>query len=325
MSARAITVAFTLGLAAIGGTAHAQDYPTQPLRFIVTGPAGSPTDIVARRVALRLTERLKQQIIVDNRAGGRTVGPGEVAKAPPDGHTLLFTVDTYITVNPALYKKLPYDPARDFAPVSIVAALKNFILAVHPSAPVRSVKEYVALARQNPGKVTAANTGAGGPAHLVTALFALNTKIQLLNVPYKGGNLALNDLMGGYVDSMFAPAQNTIGAVNDRRLVGLAVTSSARLPTLPGVPTFAEAGFPDFSLNHGFWYGVLAPAATPPGVVARLAQAIRDELANTELRAAYTAMGVDPIGSTTADFARIIKEDTARWAAVIREAKITVE
>lgn len=317
--------AFSIFLVIVSNLAASQEYPTKPIRFVVTGPAGGPTDIIARRLSLKLADKFKQQIIIDNRAGGRTVGPGEVAKAAPDGYTLLFTVDTYITVNQWLYKSLPYNPSRDFAPVSIVASLKNFILAVHASMPARNVQEYVALARKNPGRISAANAGSGSPAHLVTSLFALEAKIDLLHVPYKGGNLAISDLMGGYVDSMFAPAQNAIGLIKDGKMIALAVTGNKRIASLPSVSTFAEAGFPGFSLNEGFWYGVLAPAATPQPIIDILAKAIMGELSTEDMRAAYRAIGVDPIGNTPSEFSKIISHDMARWSAVIRDARITVE
>ena len=305
-------------------TAVAQQYPSKPIRFVVTGPSGGPTDIIARRLSVKLADRLGQQIIIENRAQGRTVGPDAVAKAAPDGYTLLFTVDTYITVNPALYSNLSYSP-RDFAPISIIASLKNFILSVHPSLPPRSVDEFVAYARSRPGQVSAANAGSGSPAHLVTSLFALRARVELLHVPYKGGNLALTDLAGGQVNSMFAPAQNAIPSIKDGRIIPLAVTGPQRIESLPSVPTFAEAGLADFSLNEGFWYGLLAPVATPQGIIARLARDIRDEVADTGLQNAYRGMGVDPVGNSPAEFARIISDDLARWAVVIRDARIKVE
>lgn len=318
-AALAVVVAFLSGLA------QAQEYPAKPIRFIVTGPVGSPTDIVARRLTAKLGERFRQQIVVVNRAGGRTIGPGDVATAEPDGYTWLFTVNTYITVNPWLYKRLPYDPSRDFAPVSIVASLRNFILAVHPSFPVRSVQDYIAFARKHPGKITAANAGSGSPAHLVTSLFALEAKIPLLHVPYKGGNIALADLMGGYVDSMFAPAQNAIGLISSGRIVPLAITAPKRIAPLPSVPTFPEAGVPGFTLEEGFWYGVLGPAATPRAIIDKIATAIVEEMRNEEIRNAYREMGVDPVGNSPSDFARIIDRDRAKWSKVVRDARITVE
>jgi tripartite-type tricarboxylate transporter receptor subunit TctC len=305
--------------------ASSQEFPNKPIRFIVTGPVGSPTDIVARRLTAKLADRFRQQIVVVNRAGGRTIGPGDVATADPDGYTWLFTVNTYITVNPWLYKRLPYDPARDFVPVSIVASLRNFILAVHPSVPVRSVKEYIQMSLRQPGKVSAANAGSGSPAHLVTALFALEAKVSLLHVPYKGGNIALTDLMGGYVDSMFAPAQNAIGVINDGKIIPLAITAPKRIAPLPKVPTFAEAGVPGITLDEGFWYGVLGPAATPRAIVKTLSDAIVRELRTEDMRTGYAVLGVDPIGNSPSEFAAIIERDRTKWSRVVREAQITVE
>lgn len=305
-------------------SAIAQGYPSKPVRFIVTSPAGGPTDIIARRLSAKLADRLGQPIIIENRAQGRTIGPDLVAKAPADGYTLLFTVDTYITVNPWLFSNLAYSP-RDFAPVSMVASLRNFILCVHPSVQARSLRDYIGLARAKPGEISVANAGSGSPAHLVASLFALRAGIEVLHVPYKGGNLAITDLMSGQVASMLAPAQNAIGPIKDGRMIPLAVTGTQRFAPLPSIPTFAEAGLPEFNLNEGFWYGLLAPAATPQAIVARLARDVRDEVAGAELQNAYRAIGIDPIGNTPAEFAKIIGEDLARWQAVVRDARIKVE
>jgi tripartite-type tricarboxylate transporter receptor subunit TctC len=313
-----------LSLAA-ADTSRASDFPSRPIRLIVPSSAGGPTDIIARRYADKLADRLGQRIIIENRAGGRTVGPGEAAAAPPDGYTLLFTVDAYITVNPALYPTLPYDPQKDLTPVAVVAALNNFVLAVHPSVAVRTVREYVDLARSKPKGMSAANAGSGSPAHLVTALFALKANVELLHVPYRGGNLAVSDLIGGHVPSMFAPAQNAVGPVKEGRLIPLAVTGRTRFGLLPDVPTFAEAGFPELDLNQGFWYGMLAPAATPRPIIEKVANAMLDIARSDEMKKSLAAIGIDAVALGPDEMRRTIVDDTARWAAVVKEAGIKVE
>lgn len=303
----------------------ASDFPLKPIKFIVPSSAGGPTDLIARRFGEKLGERLGQRIIIENRAGGRTVGPGEVANAARDGYTLLFTVDAYLTVNPALYTALPYDPKKDFASVAIVAALNNFVLAVHPSVPVRTVRQYVDLAKAKTKGMSAANAGSGSPAHLVTALFALKAEVELLHVPYRGGNLAVSDLIGGHVPSMFAPAQNAVGPVKEGLIVPLAVTGRSRFSLLPDVPTFAEAGFPSIDLNQGFWYGVVAPAGTPPEVLSRLAKEFTEIAKSEDMVKSLATLGVDAVALGPEEMTRTIQDDTMRWGAIVREAGIKVE
>jgi tripartite-type tricarboxylate transporter receptor subunit TctC len=319
---RVLCLAFVLAVHLPAVADAASDYPSKPIRFIVPSSPGGPVDLIARRFSDKLSSRVGQTIIVENRAGGRTIGPGEVAKAAPDGYTLLFTVDTYLTVNPALYPKLQYDPRRDFAPVAILAALNNFILSVHPSVPVRTVREYVDMAKGKPGAMSAANAGLGSPAHLVTALFALRTNVDLLQVPYKGGNLAVSDLIGGHVNSMFAPAQNAVGPIKQKMLVPLAVTGNKRFALLPDVPTFAEAGFPEVDLSLGFWYGVVAPAATPSDVVAKLAKELIEIAKSAEMVKSLAAIGIESVGIGPKEMGKIMQDDMARWSIVIREAGI---
>jgi tripartite-type tricarboxylate transporter receptor subunit TctC len=301
------------------------EFPDKPVKFIVTSPPGGPTDLIARRFGDALSKRIGQSVIIENRAGGRTVGPGEVAKAAPDGYTLLFTVDTYLTVNPALFSSLPYDPIKDFKPVAVVASLQNFILAVHPSVPVKSVKEYVERAKSQPKELSAANAGVGSPAHLVTALFALKSDINLLHVSYRGGNLAINDLLGGHVASMFMPAQNGLGPIGQKQVVPLAVTGAERFALLPDVPTFAEAGFPAVDLNQGFWYGVVAPAATPAPIVAKLGAELTAIAESDEMKKSLGAMGIKATPLGPDDMKKTIADDTGRWGAIIREAGIKIE
>ena len=318
----AIVAALLLFFATAVGASDA--FPSKPIRFVVSGPAGGPTDIIARRIGERLASRVGQRVIVDNRPG-RTIAPGDIARAQPDGYTLLFTVDSYLTVSPTLYSNLNYDAGKDFAPVAIVAALNNFVLAVHPGVAARSVSAYIDLARHKAQSVTAANAGTGSPAHLVTALFALTAGVDLLHVPYRGGGQALNDLIGGQVMSMFIPAQLASGPVKDGRVMPLAVTGRKRFALLPEVPTFAEAGMPNLDLNQGFWYGVLAPAGTPDGVVTVLATALLDIAGSEEMKKSLAAMGIEALALGPAEMAKILGDDAQRWARVVRDARITGE
>ena len=313
-------------LLVLASTFSLADYPDKPIKLIVTYPAGGPTDVIARNVAQKLSEALKQPIVVENRGGANGIlGMEAVAKSSPDGYTLAFTVDSTLTANAALYRKLPYDPQKDFIPVSVVASLTTFVLAVHPSVPADTVKAFRDLATAKPRSLTMANAGNASPAHLVAALFEYKAKIDLTPVPYKGGAPATADLVGGQVNAMFVPATNAVPLVKGGKLKALAVTSPKRFAELPGVPTMAEAGLPEFDLNKGFWYAILAPAGTPEPVIARLNSALGPLLASSELRAALAKLGVETLGTTPAEARALIETDTRRWAEVIRANRITLD
>jgi tripartite-type tricarboxylate transporter receptor subunit TctC len=316
----------TFAILAIFATCALAEYPDKPVRLIVPYPAGGPTDVIGRNIAQRLADSLKQAFVIENRGGANgIIGMEAVAKAEPDGYTLAFTVDSTLTANPTLYKKLPYNAQKDYAPVSVAASLTTFVLAVHPSVPADTLAKFRALAAAKPRGMTMANAGNASPAHLVAALFEYTSHAELTPVPYKGGAPAVADLVGGQVNAMFVPATNAGPLVKSGKLKALAVTSTKRFVQLPDVPTFAEAGLPEFDLNKGFWYAILAPAGTPEPVIASLNAAVVSVLAIRELRDALAKFGVETLGTTPAEARALTEADTKRWAEVIRANRIQLD
>jgi tripartite-type tricarboxylate transporter receptor subunit TctC len=310
---KSITAAIVL-LAA--STAHAQQYPTKPLRFVVPFAAGGGSDLVARTVAAKITESIGQTVIVDNRAGAAgTIGADIVAKSPPDGHTLLLGSSGPIAINPSLYAKLPYDAARDFAPVSVVTVMP-FLLVVHPALPVKSVKELVALAKARPGQLNYGSPGSGSTTHLANELFKSMTGVQITHVPYKGVAPAATDLISGQVQMMSGDLSTLLPHVRSQRMRALAVTGANRSSLLPDVPTVAESGVPGYEASG--WFGVLVPAATPPAIIERLNTAVVKGLAAGDARDRLGALGGDVGGSTPEQFAARIKAESAKWAKLIK-------
>ncbi len=307
-------------------TAHAADeYPSAPIRLIVPSTAGGPTDLIARLFSQKLSSRLNQRVVIENRPGARAIAPTEVARARPDGHTILFTVDTYLTTDPLIYASLPYDPIKDFEPVAIVTALNSLVLTASPKLDVKTLSEYLEKAKASPGTISIANSGNGAPNHLVASFFALHSGARFLHVPYRGANLAVSDLIGGHVSSMFVPAQNAVGPIKEGRMIPLAVTGKNRFRLLPEVPTFAEAGQPDIQLDQGFWYGAVVPAGTPQAIVAKLSREFLEIAKSDDIQKSLTAMGLDPLPLDAKDMAKTIRDDTARWGDVIRKAGIKIE
>lgn len=294
--------------------AAAQSYPSKPVRFVVPYPAGGVNDTVARL--------LGQQWIVDNRPGrGGTIGTDGVARAAPDGYTLVHGGMGSLTLAPFL-GKVPYDTLRDFVPITLTARAPN-VLAVHPSLPARSVKELIALAKAHPDKLSYATSGVGSTPHLSAALFVSMAGIRMVHVPYKGGAPATIDLVAGQVPVGFAPIVSVLPHIGSGRLRGLGITSLERSPTLPKVPTIAEAGLPGFEMNP--WFGVLGPAGIPPDIVAKLNAELVRILRSGEVAAQFAAQGVDPAHSTPAQFAAVIKSDLEKWGKVIAQAGIKSE
>jgi len=307
------------GLASVGlsmPSASAADYPTKPIRLVVPFPPGGTTDILARAVAQKLSETWNQQVIVDNRPGaGGNIGSDLVAKAAPDGYTLVMgTVGTH-AINPNLYAKMPYDHVKDFAPVILVAGVPN-VLVVNPSLPVHSVKELIDYAKANPGKLNFASSGNGTSIHLSGELFKTMAGVQMTHVPYKGSSPALADLMGGQVQLMFDNLPSSLGLIKGGKLRAIAVTSATRAAALPDVPTIAESGLPGFEASS--WFGVLAPAATPHEIVAKLNGTIALWLATPEAKEKLLAQGAIAAGGSPEDFARHIDRETAKWAKVVK-------
>lgn len=301
----------------------AQVYPAKPVRVIVPTPAGGNPDFIARPVLQKMGENLKQAFIIDNRPGAAgTIGVELVVRAVPDGYTLLFGAIGHVASPPALYEKLAYDAVRDLAPISRIADAP-FALFVHPSLPVKSVRELVALAKGRPGQLTYASFGVGSFTHFITEAWSSATGAKLIHVPYKGSAPAATALLGGEVMLSFDALQSTLPQVRSTRLRALAIGAERRLPVAAEIPTFAEAGFPGFVAAA--WFGLFAPAAAPREVVARLHGEVVKALATPEIREQFERAGIEPIGSTPEQFAQLVRNDIARFVRIAREAGIRAE
>ena len=298
----------------------ADPYPTKPVRLIVGFAPGGANDLVARAVATRLSPRLGQQVVVENRAGaGGNIATELVARAAPDGYTMLLASIASFAMSPALLGKVPFDPLTDFAPVTL-AAWVTAILSVHPSLPAASVKQFVALAKQQPGKISYASPGVGSIAHLSSELFWHTAGIKLNHIPYKGGGPAVADAIAGHVDSIFGIVSTQVPHIESGRLRGLGVTSPKRSAALPKVPTIAEAGYPGFDASG--WLGFAFPAKTPQAIVERMHRETVAVLKLREVEAHLEGLGLDADTSDPAKFHALIKADYARWGKLIREAGI---
>jgi tripartite-type tricarboxylate transporter receptor subunit TctC len=306
-------------LALVAPLAGAQSYPTKPVRMIVPSQAGGGADIVARTIGQKLTEALGQQFVVDNRIG--IVGAEMVAKAVPDGYTLMFTTSA-LAVRASVYQKLPFNVLKDFQPVTQALSQSN-VLVVHPSLPVKNVKELVALAKARPGEL---NYGSGGNAtsnHLAGELFKLLAKIDVVHVPYRGVPLAITDLVAGRVQYIFGSPVSTLPQVKDGKLRLLAVTTPKRTPALPEVPTIAEAGVPGYAFTG--WMGLFGPAGTPRPIVDRLHAETVKILRQPEITRRLRIEAAEPVGSSPAEFTAFVQDEVARWTQVARDAKIKVD
>lgn len=305
--------------------AHAQTgagFPAKPVRLVIPYPPGGGTDTIGRPLAQRVGENLKQQMIVDNRGGaGGNIGMELVAKAPPDGYTLVLALTAQLAVNPALYKKLPYDPVKDFEPISLLAT-GPYILIVHPSLPARSLKELIALARARPGQLSYASSGNGSGGHLAAALLEMMAGIKMLHVPYKGGGPALVDLLAGNVQVLFNTYATSKPHIDSGRVRALAVSTAKRL-TGVDIPTIAELGLPGY--DAGVWYAVLAPAGTPRDIITKLNSEFVRGLASAEMKSLLAKAAIEPIGSTPEELAKFMKDEIAKWGKVVREAKVHVD
>jgi len=300
----------------------AQTFPVKPVRIIVPFPAGGGVDIVARGLAPLLSERWKQQAIVDNRPGaGTVIGTEIAAHSPPDGYSLLLA-NTAHAINATLYKKLPFDPVADFSPITLIATQPS-VLVVHPSVPVKSVKELIALVRAKPGALNYASSGNGTPPHLSAAMFTNMTNTQLTHVPYKGAAPALTDLLGGQVQLMFATIISVGPHLPSGRVRPIAVTSAKRSPTLPELPTVAESGVPGFEATA--WFMLMAPAKTPPALVERIYRDTAEVLGRRDVKERYAKEGAEPVGNTPAQALSYLKSEIARWGKVVTAAKIQPE
>jgi tripartite-type tricarboxylate transporter receptor subunit TctC len=296
--------------------ANAQTYPSKSIRMVVPFPPGGTTDILARTIGQKMAEDWGQPVVIDNRPGaGGNIGSDLVAKAPPDGYTLLMgTISTH-AINPSLYKKLPFDPARDFAPISRVGTLPN-ILIVHPSVPVKSVKELIELAKSKPGDLNFASSGVGTSLHLSGELFNSMAGVKLVHIPYKGSSPALADLLGGQVKIMFDNLPSALPHVKAGKLKPLAVTSTKRVAVLPEVPTVSESGLPGFEVTS--WFAVYAPAKTPKDIVTKLNGEIVKILRSADVKDKLAQLGVDAAPTTPEELATFAKAETEKWGKVVK-------
>jgi len=318
-----VRIRAALLLAALCTAAHADVYPSRPIRFVVAFPPGGGTDIIARSIAQKLSERVSQQVLVDNRPGaGGNIGTDIVAKSTPDGYTMLMGSAGPLAINASLFKSMPFDPQHDLAPVTLAASTPN-VLVVNPSLNVATVGELVALAKKNPGKINFASSGFGTPAQLAGELFNSMAGVKLVHVPYKGASPALADLLGGQVQVMFSTMPPALPHVKDGKLRALAVTSLKRSPAAPDLPTLDEAGLPGFEAIT--WHGVVLPAGAPAEVIGKLNREIVAILHLPDVVERLSAQGAEPVGSTPEEFAAYIRSETAKWAKVVRESGATAE
>ncbi len=293
------------------------------MRIIVPYPAGGSLDLIGRVYAKGFSDSLGQQFVVDNRGGANgNVGTEAVANAAPDGYTLVITSSSNLTINPNVYRKMPFDVQRDLAPISLVAVQRN-ILVVNPSLPVKSVKALVALAKAKPGSINYGSSGIGSSAHMSSELFRLVTGAEMTHVPYKGVGPATNDLIAGQIPLMFNNLAVSTPFVRNGRLRALAITGGGRHPSLPEVPSMAEAGFPGVDVS--LWEALLVPAATPPDIIAKLNNETIKAAQNPDVRQRLASAGADPSTGTPQQLAQMIRSETAKWAKVVKDAKIVQE
>jgi tripartite-type tricarboxylate transporter receptor subunit TctC len=305
------------------GAARADDYPSRPIRIIVPYAPGGGADTVARIVARRVTDTIGQPLVIENRTGaGSILGTDAVAKAEPDGYTLLLGQSGPISINPAVYKDLRYDPVKDFAPVTMTTAYP-YILVVNAKLPARSLPEFVALAKSQPGAMNYGTTGIGAANHLVAELFNGKAGLKMTHIPYRGTALAVGDLVAGQVTMVFGDPISVLPHMQSGSLRALAVTSLQRSAVAPEVPTVAENGFPGFEALA--WHGILAPAKTPPAIVKKLNAEIVNALKHPETQALLVKQAMQTVGNTPEDFAAFIRNDIAVWKAVAAEADVSVK
>jgi tripartite-type tricarboxylate transporter receptor subunit TctC len=305
--------------------AWAQDYPVQPVRIVVSVAPGGTNDIVARLIGQALSERMKQSFVIENRTGADgTIAAAAVARATPDGYTLLLGNTSLLAIQPSLFTKLPYDTKRDFAPVSIIAESPS-VLVANAALPVHTLQEFITYAKARPGKLAYGSPGSGSPFHLAGELFKTQAGIDMIHVPYRGAAPALTDLLGGQVQAMFDNVPHVMEYIRSGKLRALAVTTSERLPELPDVPTMAQAGFPGAESRS--FFALVAPAGTPAPVLSALASALSQSLADAEMKSKLAELGANPIGGTPAQAKRYLEQESTRWAKAVDAsgARATIE
>ena len=309
-------------VACLVSAAQAQTYPVKPVRIISPFPPGGGNDTLCRTIAPKLTESLKQNVLVDNRPGANTIVGSEIlARSPPDGYTLILLPNVH-AINPSLYPKLPYHPIKDFAPISLVGS-SPMILAMHPSVPAKDVKGLIALARARAGQLAYGSSGNGSVGHMSGALFELMAGVKLQHIPYKGTAIMVTDVISGQISFTFGSALGVLPHVRSGRMRAIAVTGDKRSPAVPELPTIAEAGLPGFSII--LWYGLMAPGATPAELVARLNSEIVKAVSDPEIRNRLAGQGVDAAASTPAAFAELIASDLRKYADLIKRANVKAE
>jgi tripartite-type tricarboxylate transporter receptor subunit TctC len=304
-------------------SAAAQGYPAKSIRFIVPFPPGGGNDTIARLIGQKLTAATGQQVLVDNRPGaGGAIGAEAAAKSPADGYTMFLAGVATHGINPNLRRKIPYDPLRDFDAVSLIASAP-LLVVVHPSLPIKSVKQLVALAKARPGQINYASNGAGGSSHLAVELFNMMSGTKMTHIPYKGLAPALTDLLSGEVQVMFSSAVAMLPQVKAGKLRAIAMTGARRSPAIPDIPTVAEAGVPGY--ETGSWYGIVVPAGTPKAAIDRLSREIIAIVRAPEITSRLNDEAVIPVGSTPAEFSAHIRNELARWAKTIKQAGLAIE
>jgi tripartite-type tricarboxylate transporter receptor subunit TctC len=311
-------------LSLVGGAAGAAEpFPSHPLRIVVPFAAGGAVDVLARIAGQQLTETLGQPVAVENRTGaGGNVGGEAVAHAAPDGYTMLLATTGLMTINPTIYRAMPFSPSHDLAPVALLATVPN-LMVINPALPVHDVAEFIAYAKARPGKVFFASPGAGTGIHLSGELFKLMAGVDMVHAPYRGSAPALADLMAGEVQVMFDNMPSALPLAKAGKLRALAVTTARRAPALPDVPTLAESGLPGYDTSA--WFGILVPAATPPAIVDTLARALDHAMRRPEVGARLAELGAEPTPDTPAEFAAFIATETTKWSKLARDAHVTAE
>ena len=319
---RTLATVVTVTLAASPALAQTGDYPNRPVRIIVPQTAGGAVDIVARAIAQKLSETWGQQVIVDNRPGANgIIGMEALAKAKPDGYTLAAPFTSVLSINPFVYKKLPYDAFKDFAPV-MQSVTNVIVLVVHPSLPVRTVKDLVALGKSRPGDIVYGSFGVGNLTHLAGELFRMETGMKMVHVPYKGETPAVTDLIGGQYMLLFSTSAGVNSHIKEGRLRLLATGGEKRAAAYPDTPTMAEAGFPGAGVTG--WSGLAMPAGTPPEIVQKFSRDAARHVRSPEMMERLTALGAEPVGSTPEEFMAFIKSEADKWSRVIRDAGISL-
>jgi len=303
--------------------AHAQAYPSKPIRFVVPYPAGGPLDTIARLLGAKVGESVKQPVVVDNKPGaGGNIGADIVAKSPADGYTILMGAVATHAINPTLYKSIPYDPIKDFSPVTQVASTPN-VLVVHPSVPAASVREFIAHAKANPGKLNFGSGSTGSAGHLAGELFKSMAGVDMTHIPYKGAAPAMQDLVAGQIQLMFDNLASALTQVRAGKVKALAVTTAKRTPFAPEIPTVAESGLPGFDIST--WFGVFAPAGTPREALDRLHAEFAKALAAPDVREKMINMGAEPVGNRPEEFAAFVRAEAEKYAGVIKASGAKVD